>query len=165
MPSQTQRPFIRDSNKKWIASRKEKNYCFRRVNLNHFANQCRDPIRCFACEFFGHKSKGCLKKLSFSDSSPKLVDHGFQFVLKCMLLKGILLDHLWHKRDEGINYLEDLLYHFDIINALNIGKDYKERFGNLEEYFGKPESSFNNSDSSKESLVDSSIFENSAADL
>lgn len=36
-----------------------------------------------------------------------LVDHGFQLVLECMLLKGLLLDNLWQMRDVGIRYLRN----------------------------------------------------------
>lgn len=79
------------------------------------------------------------------------------------MLKGI--DHLWYKRHEGINYLDDLFYHFDIINAPNIGKGYNDKFGNPEEFFGKSDFFFNKSDSSEKNLVDSSILDNLAADL
>lgn len=35
---------------------------------------------------------------------------------------------------------------FDATNSVNIGKEYRVKFGDPEEYFGKSESSLNNSD-------------------
>lgn len=71
------------------------------------------------------------------EANSNLLDHGFLFVLKFLLLKGVLLDHLQYMEDIGINYLDELLYHFNFINEQNIGKGYSERSGNPEEYFGK----------------------------
>lgn len=83
---------------------------------------------------FGHNKISCLKlQKSISNSGVKknllITEHGFQLVLKCMKLKRVLLDHLCVQRSEGIEYLEELLYHFDGINEVNIGRNYKVKFG------------------------------------
>lgn len=63
------------------------------------------------------------KKLSISD-------HGFHFVLESMKLKRILLDQLWVQRFEGIELLEDLFKHLNVVNSVNTGTNYKVKFGN-----------------------------------
>lgn len=117
---------------------REKNYCFRCGDFNHVAKLCQDPIRCFVCGVFGHKRKDCLLKSASSEFSSPSINHGFQLILKFLKLKGLLLDYQWFMRDIGINYLKEL-YHFDIVNEPNIGKGYKEKFGNPEDFFGKTE--------------------------
>lgn len=119
-------------------------YCFRCGDLNHLANSFRDPVRCFACGSFGHKCKGYGKNLVsvnnsnlFSYTSSISINNGFQFVLKFLKLREVLLDTHWFMEDEGIRYLDELLYHFNNINEPNIGKRYRERFGNPEVYFSK----------------------------
>lgn len=78
---------------------------------------------------------------------PSISEHAFLFVLKYMKLKRILLYHLWFKRTEGIESLEELLKHFGVINEVNIGKDYSKKFGDLEDYFGKYKLSSDGDDS------------------
>lgn len=135
-PSQPQEQIIRIS-KKWIESRKGRKFCFRCGDLDHIAKQCRDPIGCFDCGIFGHKRKECTMLSVSTVTSSSSINHGFLFVLKFLSPKGLLLEYQWHMRDVGIKYLEELLYHFDIINELNTGIGYEERFGNPEDYFGK----------------------------
>lgn len=137
----------RKPNSFWINSRKGKKFCFRCGDLNHLTNSCRDSVRCFAYGSFGHKSKGCRKNLvsvnnsiSLSDTSSIPINHGFQFVLKFLKLRGVLLDKHWFREDEDIRYLDELLYHFNNINEPKIGKGYRDRFGNPEEFFGKASS-------------------------
>lgn len=136
--SQFLRP--QSSKKRWIDSRSNKFYCFRCGDRNHYASHCREPIKCFQCGKFGHKSFNCSSVAKSPVSSEFLVENGFQFVLKIMLLKAILLDHLWQFRVEGLNFLEDMLLHFNVVNAPNIGKGYKARFGDPDSYFGKSDS-------------------------
>lgn len=64
-----------------------------------------------------------------------VLDHGFKFELKCMQLNRILLDHLWFQRSEGIEILEELFRHFEVMNEVNIGSGYIKKFGNPEDFF------------------------------
>lgn len=44
------------------------------------------------------------------------------------------------QRTDGIELLEELFKHFSVINEDNIGKDYRNKFGDPEDYFGKSDS-------------------------
>lgn len=70
-------------------------------------------------------NSGFAKNLSFQE-------HGFQFVLKFLKLKRILPDFLWVRRDECFSFLKDMLNHFEVINYVNMGVNYKEKFGESE---------------------------------
>lgn len=56
------------------------------------------------------------------ETQPLLANHGFQFTLKYLMLRSILTENHWLKKDTGISYLDDLLYHCDIINEPNYVK-------------------------------------------
>lgn len=47
-----------------------------------------------------------------------------------MKLKRILLDRLWVQRYEGIELQESLFKHLDVITKVNIGRNFKDKFGN-----------------------------------
>lgn len=99
----------------WFDSKQSNDYGFRCGDQEHYAFQCRDPIRYFACGNFGHKKYSCLLFAKFIDSEsqisiglkrnllksksiasrPQFTDHSFQFTLNFLMLKGLLLDNLW----------------------------------------------------------------------
>lgn len=130
------------SKKIWIDGKRGKSLCFR-CGGNHLAKHCSDPIRCFVCGKFGHRKFGRTSKLNRRKSTPvSTVNHGFQFALKFLLLNGLLLDNLSQKKHECLKFLDELFIHFDDINAPNIDKRYRARFGDPEIYFGKSKSKY-----------------------
>lgn len=81
---------------------------------------------------------------------PSLVNHGLQFTLKYLIMRGLLIDYLWFDKAVGISYLDDFFYHFNIINEPNIGIGYNEI---SIEVSGKSDVSSNTSESSKATIV------------
>lgn len=59
-----------------------------------------------------------------------MVNHGFQFTLKYLILRGLIIDHLWFDKTLRLKYLDDLFHHLDIINESNFGKYSVEASGN-----------------------------------
>lgn len=69
-------------------------------------------------------------------SSPPLADHGFQFMLKFLILRGLLLDNLWQLREEGIGYLEEMFSHFNAVKYPNFGNGQSEIYDDFNESSG-----------------------------
>lgn len=79
-------------------------------------------------DFFG---KSVLRDVNRQSSSPNLINRGFQFALKYLFLRGILIDRLWYNKEAGIKLLDELYYHFDIINSPNFGIGYNVKSGSI----------------------------------
>lgn len=50
------------------------------------------------------------------------------------------MNYLWLQRSEGIEFLDDLLVHFNAVNDVNTSKNFNSKYGESEIFFGKIDS-------------------------